>query len=88
MMTGAQLESLIAAEDARAWHELCKDDPNTQNAVACVRLAVRALEECESYLKSAAESVEHTPEADRIISLTMSAENLEIDVRMQLERMK
>lgn len=75
------------AEDARAWEELNKDDPKCETAIAFLRQAVQALEEAESYLQSAAEAVEHTPETDRIASLNMTAENLEVDIRMQIGRL-
>lgn len=86
-MTGAQLDAIKEAEDMRIWEELNKEDPNAKAAVEFLRQAVQALEEAESYLQSAAGLVEHTPETDRIASLNMSAEELEIDVRMQMKRM-
>lgn len=87
-MTDAQLDAIKEAEDARIWEALNKEDPNAQAAVEFLRQAVQALEEAESYLQSAAELVEHTPETDRIASLNMTAEDLEVDIRMQIGRMK
>ena len=87
-MTDAELDAIKAAEDMRAWHELNKEDPHAVEAVAYLRKAVQVLEEVEAYLQNAAEAVEDTPETDRIASLNMSAEELEIDVRAQIERMK
>ena len=85
-MTDAQLDAIKEAEDMRIWEELNKDDPNAR-AVDLLNKAMKALEEAEGYLQEAAAEVEHTPETDRIASLNMSAEDLEIDVRMQIGRM-
>lgn len=87
-MTDAQLDAIKEAEDARIWEELNAEDPKAQQAVDLLNKAVKALEEAEKHLQEAAGLVEHTPETDRIASLNMSAEDLEIDVRMQVERMK
>lgn len=87
-MTDAELDAIKAAEDMRAWHELNKEDQHSKAAVEFLRLAVQALEEVESYLQSAAEAVEDTPETDRILSLNMDAEELECNIRTQMERMK
>ena len=86
-MTDAQLDAMKEAEDARIWEELNADDPRRDTAIAFLRQAVQALEEAESYLQSAAEAVEHTPETDRIASLNMTAEDLEVDIRMQIGRL-
>lgn len=75
------------AEDARAWEELNKDDPNAETAIAFLRQAVLALGEAESYLQSAADAVEDTPETDRIASLNKTAVDLEVDIRMQIVRL-
>ena len=87
-VTDAQLDAIKEAEDARIWEDLNKDDPKWTNAVEFLRQAVQALEEAESYLQSAAELIEASPETHRVASLNMSAEDLEVSVRMQIERMK
>lgn len=75
------------AEDARAWEELNKDEPKREKAIEFLRKAVQALEEAESFLQSAAEAVEDIPETDRIASLYMTAEDFEVDIRMQIGRL-
>lgn len=75
------------AEDARIWEELNADDPRRDTAIAYLRHAVQALEEVEDFLQSAADAVEDTPETDRIASLNKTAEDLEVDIRMQIGRL-
>ena len=87
-MTDAQLDAIKEAEDARIWEELNKTDPKVESAVGHLRRAVAAFKEAERHLREAAELVEHTPETDRIASLNMDTEDLEVDIRMQIERMK
>lgn len=86
-MTATELDVLKTAEDMRIWEELNKDDPKARVAVEFLRQAVLALGEAESYLMSAAESVEGTPEYDRIVALANSVEDIEVDVRAQKGRM-
>ena len=87
-MTDAELDAIKTAEDMRAWHELNKEDPHSKAAVEFMRQAVQALEQAEAYLQKAADQVEDTPETDRILSLNMDAEELECNIRTQIERMK
>ena len=86
-MTDAQLDAIKEAEDARIWEELNAEDPKAKQAVDLLNKAVTALWDAEVYLQEAAKLVEHTPETDRIASLNMDVENLEVDVRMQIRRM-
>jgi hypothetical protein len=87
-MTDAQLDAIKEAEDARIWEELNKEDPATQKAVDLLTKAVALLEQVEQLVQDAAEAVENTPETDRVASLNIDAEELEIAVRTQIERMK
>ena len=86
-MTDARLDAIKEAEDARAWEELNKEDPHAKAAVDLLTRAVQLLEQVESLVQEAAEAVEDTPETDRIASLNMTAEDLEVDIRMQIGRM-
>lgn len=87
-MTGAQLDAIKGAEDAMAWEEQNKSDPQIETAITHLKLAVQAMEEAEKCLQRAAEAVESIPETDRIVSLHMGLEEFEIHVRIQIERMK
>ena len=58
------------------------------DALAQVRKAIDAIMTAESHLQNAASKLFETPEDDRLTSLAMSLEDLEIDVRRQMERMK
>jgi hypothetical protein len=86
-MTDAQLDAIKEAEDARIWEALNAEDPKAKQAVDLLNKAVTALWDAEVYLQEAAGLVEHTPETDRIASLNMDVEKLEVDVRMQIRRM-
>ena len=57
-------------------------------ALAQVRKAIDALMQAESHLQNAASKLIDTPEDDRLLSLSITLENIEIDVRRQMERMK
>ncbi len=87
-MTGAQLDEIKDAQDTAAWHELNREDPAAIKATALLKEAVNLLEQVERKLQDAEAQVADTPEADRIGSLNMAAEELEISVRTQIERMK
>lgn len=86
-MTDAQLAAIKEAADARAWEELNEEDPHAKAAVDLLTKVVQLLEQVESLVHDAAEAVEDTPETDRVASLNIDAEELEIAVRMQIERM-
>ena len=86
-MTDARLDAIKEAEDARAWEELNKEDPHAKAAVDLLTRAVQLLEQVESLVQDAAAEVEDSPETDRIASLNMTAEDLEVDIRMQIGRM-
>ena len=57
-------------------------------ALAQVRKAIDSLIEAESHLQNAASKLADTPEDDRLTSLSLSLEDIEIDIRRQMERMK
>ena len=57
-------------------------------ALAQVRKAIDALIQAETHLMNAASKLTDTPEDDRLTSLSIAIEDLEIDVRRQMERMK
>ncbi len=50
--------------------------------------AIELLIKVQAELCKAADYVKNTPEDDRLVSLSMSAEDLESQVKKQLERMK
>lgn len=87
-MTGAEVDELRATEDSRAWEEINSEDPREKIAVVLLNNAIKLIEEVEQYLQDAAYAVEETPEQDRLESLKTDAADLEIEVRMQRERMK
>lgn len=86
-MTDARLDAIKEAEDARAWEELNEEDPHAKTAVDLLTRAVQLLEQVESLVQEAAEAVKGTPATDRIASLNLTAEDLEVDIRMQIGRM-
>lgn len=88
MVTGAQLDEIKDAQDTAAWHELNREDHAAKVAVELLGKAVKALEQVEKLLQDAEANVADTPEADRIGSLNMAAEEFEISLRVQAERMK
>lgn len=86
-MTGAQLDAMKGAEDARIWAAMNKEDRNAKAAIAQMRKAVHALMDAEECLQLAAGYVANTPDADRIASLDADAGRLEVDMWLQLRRM-
>ena len=87
-MTGAQLDEIKDAQDTAAWHELNKTDPAALNAVDLLKRVTKLFVQVEGLLQDAEAYVSNTPEADRIGSLVLAAEEVEISVRTQIERMK
>jgi hypothetical protein len=87
-MTVAQMDAIKAAEDAFAWEALNKDDPQTQKAVEMLTLAVQVLERFSNLVQLARDAVENTPEEYRIAALDDAAQDIEDNVRAQIERMK
>lgn len=57
-------------------------------ALSHARQALASLLVAESHLLTAAHKVFETPEDDRLCSLAQSVENLECDIRKQIERME
>lgn len=84
----SEIETVIDSVDTSKWHELNTDDEHAIAARNLLKKAVSWLEEVETLLQDAAEEVEDTPETDRIMSLESDVEELECQVRMQIERMK
>lgn len=85
-MTGAEIDTIKEAEDARAWEELNEEDPRIQAAVDLLTKAAQALQDAEDFLYQAAAEVEDSPETYRIASLEESVGNLEADVMAQIRR--
>lgn len=85
-MTGAEVDTIKEAADARAWEELNEEDPHVQAAVCLLDKAVQALQEAEDFLYQAAAEVEDSPETYRIASLEDSVATLKSDVLMQVGR--
>ena len=85
-MTGAEVDMIKEAEDARAWEELNEEDPHVQAAVDLLTKAAHALQQAEDFLQQAAAEVEDSPETYRIASLEESVGNLEADVMAQIRR--
>lgn len=84
----SEIETVIDSVDTAKWHELNTDDEHAIAARNLLKKAVSWLEEVETLLQDAAEEVEDTPETDRIMSLESDVEELECQIRMQIERMK
>ena len=87
-VTGAELDAIKEAADMRAWEDLNTEDPKAQKAVRLLCDAAQMLERVEALISQAAEAIDGTPETFRVESLNNDAEELEIAVRMQIERMK
>lgn len=82
------VDAIKEAADARVWEELNAEDQKAQKAVDLLTKAVALLEQVEQLVNDAAEAVEYTPESDRVASLNIDAEELEIAMRLQIGRMK
>ena len=63
-------------------------DKGLPMATVHVQMAIDLLIKVSAELCRAAEYVKNTPEDDRLVSLSMSVEDLESQVNQQLERMK
>lgn len=82
------VDAIKEAADAKEWEDLNRDDPKAQKAAQLLTDAVKLLEQAETLIAQAAETVEFTPEAARTESLHMDAEDLEIAIRLQIGRLK
>ena len=85
-MTGAEVDTIKEAADARAWEELNEEDPHAKAAVDLLTKAAQALQEAEDFLYQAAAEVEDSPETCRIASLEDSVATLKSDVLTQVGR--
>ena len=63
-------------------------DKGLPMATAHVQFAIDLLIKVSAELCRAADYVKNTPEDDRLVSLSMSVEDIESEVRKQLERME
>lgn len=83
------VDAVVDADRARAW-EIGNDDerdtPDIRKAVTELRAAVQAIAEAEKHLQKAADLAVKSPETHRIASLNMSAEDIEIEIRIQIGR--
>ena len=86
-MTGAEVDAIKEAADAKAWEELNKEDPHAKAAVDLLTKAAHALQQAEDFLQQAAAEVEDSPETYRIASLEQAVEDLEIDIKAQQRRL-
>ena len=82
------LDAMKEAQDAKAWEDLHREDPNKSAAVDLLKMAVQVLEQAEKTLLRAADMVDGSPDCDRIVSLENGTEDIEICVRQQIGRMK
>ncbi len=85
-MTGAEVDAIKEAADAKAWEELNEEDPRVTAAIDSLKDAIAALQQVEDSLNSAAGAVDDRPETYRIMSLMQSAVDLECDIEAQIRR--
>lgn len=88
IMTGAEVDEIVEAEDAKAWEDLNAEDPHTQKAVELLKQATDMLEQVENLVTDAADAVGGTFETHRVASLNIDTGALLIALRMQIERME
>jgi len=81
------VDAIKEAEDARVWEELNKEDPHAKAAVALCKSALACLTQCVVLLKKAAETVDGSPETDRVAAIANELEDLGCDVSAQMKRM-
>jgi hypothetical protein len=81
------LDALAGADDARALADQHAEGPDTGRAVEMLKQAARLVEKVERLISKAADAVKDTPEFDRVASLGIDAEDMEIALLMQVERM-
>lgn len=85
-MTGAEVDAIKEAADARAWEELNEEDPRVKAAIDLLTKAAHALQQAQDFLWEASQQVENSPETYRIGALEQAAQELEFDVRAQIRR--
>jgi hypothetical protein len=85
-MTGAEVDAIKEAADARAWEELNEEDPRVKAAIELLTKAAHALQQAQDFLWEASQQVENSPETYRIGALEQAAQELEFDVRAQIRR--
>jgi hypothetical protein len=86
-MTDAALDAMVERANERVWEELNREDPKAKAAIALCNSALGCLTQAVALLGKAAETVECTPEEDRIISIANDLENLGCDITAQTKRM-
>ena len=86
-MTNAQLDAIRGEENMRIWEDMDADCQRAKRSVDQLTKAAEMLRQAEKMIDSAAQIVDGTPERNRIESLNIDAEALEIAVLMQIERM-
>lgn len=86
-MTGAEIDAIKEADDSRIWEEMNAETVDTRAAVDLLTQAVALLEQVEQLVTDAAEVLDGKPDASRVESLNIDAEDLECAVRAQIERM-
>jgi len=85
-MTGAEVDGIKEADDARIWEDI-NECETVQEAIDELHKAMTALADATVYLTRAARAVQYTPESYRILSLVTAADDLTVDVMKQTERM-
>lgn len=87
-MTNAQLDAIRGEETMRIWEDMDADNQRAKRAVDQLTKAVEMFRQVEKLINDAAQIVDGTPEQNRIESLNIDVEALEIAVLMQIERMR
>jgi hypothetical protein len=86
-MTGAEVDAIKEADDARIWEERNAENPYTIEAVDLLTKAIALLEMAHDKLTDAANVLGFNPDAYRIESFGDDMGNLASSIRQQIERM-
>jgi hypothetical protein len=86
-MTGAEVDAIKEADDARIWEERNTENPYTAEAVDLIAKAIALLEMAQDKLNDAANVLGFNPDAYRIESLSDDTGKLASSIRQQIERM-
>lgn len=86
-MTGAEVDAIKGAADAAAWEDANTYDTQIQQVVELLEFTTRMLEKAEKALRRAEEGVaEMRAEMDAISALGTAVEDIEFEIRTQIER--
>ena len=86
-MTGAEVDAIKEADDARVWEERNAENPYTTEAVDLLKKAISLLETVQDKIADAANVLGFNPDAYRIESFGDDAGKLASGIKKQIERM-